>query len=126
MKTASETGTTLTGDADLKRRSAHMTLDGAAPGTTAHVLEVTAPRAGQWMVLPPVDAPAVIVSGVGEGARAAAGARRVARVFGFSVFLVTGYTADARAVCIAGIDAQCARARRMPRSDAHARPAAAP
>ena len=71
MKTASETGTTLTGDADLKRRSAHMTLDGAAPGTTAHVLEVTAPRAGQWMVLPPVDAPAVIVSGVGEGARAA-------------------------------------------------------
>ena len=69
-ETASETGTTLKDDA-IKRRSAHMTLDGAAPGTTAHVLEVTAPRAGQWMVLPPVDAPAVIVSGVGEGARAA-------------------------------------------------------
>ena len=68
-ETASETGTRITGDAIKRRSAAHMTLDGAAPGTTAHVLEVTAPRAGQWMVLPPVDAPAVIVSGVGVDAR---------------------------------------------------------
>ena len=57
------------GDESVRRKT-HMTLDGAAPGTTAHALEVTAPRAGQWMVLPPVDAPAVVVAGLGEGARA--------------------------------------------------------
>ena len=49
----------------------HMTLDNAAPGTTAHLLSAIAPRSGQWMVLPPVDKPAVTIAGLGENAKRA-------------------------------------------------------